>query len=286
MHPKQAKVAAVAGDILQAFHEGRVPKAMSQVLIRRKVEVPSNHWSWGNRLVGLLRGHVYAAGYRQWQMLGRRVKKGEQAFYILGPVRRQVPVEDEEELPEGKEPQTKEVVVGYTALPVFGYLQTEGKPLPGLEEEPEFLQSLPLAEVARDWGLSVEAYSADDMPGVLGLHVRGKGIGLATRNLSTWAHELVHAADSRLGDEQGSLLEKEVVAELGGAILLETLGYQTESDRGGAYDYIRRYSHEHRRQLLPTALELLERTCRAVELLLSEAERLAAEEAEEPEDGR
>lgn len=286
MNPKQVKVAAIAGDILETFHDGAIPGAMAQVFIRRKVEVPSKHWSWGNRLVGLLRGHVYAAGYRQWQMLGRRVKKGQQAFHILGPLRREVPLEDEEELEEGREPETKKVVVGFTALPVFGYLQTKGAPLPGLEEEPEFLESLPLAEVARDWGLSIEAYSADDMPGVLGLHVRGKGIGLATRNLSTWAHELIHAADSRLEKDQGSLLEKEVVAELGGAILLEALGYQTESDRGGCYDYIRKASHEHGRQLLPTALELLERTCRCVELLLEEAERVAADNSEEPEEGR
>lgn len=285
MHPKQVKVAAIAGDILETFHDDEVPRAMAQVFIRRKVEVPSKHWSWGNRLVGLLRGHVYAAGYRQWQMLGRRVKKGQQAFHILGPLRREVPVEAEEELDDDREPETKKVVVGFTALPVFGYLQTKGAPLPGLEEEPEFLESLPLAEVARDWGLSIETYSADDMPGVLGLHVRGKGIGLATRNLSTWAHELIHAADSRLGDDQGSVLEKEVVAELGGAILLEALGYRTESDRGGCYHYIRRHCQKHRRQLLPTALELLERTCRCVELLLEEAER-PAEEAQEPEGER
>jgi hypothetical protein len=39
-------------------------------------------------------------------------------------------------------------VVGFLPIPVFGYFQTEGDPLPGAEDEPEFLDALPLVEVA------------------------------------------------------------------------------------------------------------------------------------------
>ncbi len=33
-----------------------------------------------------------ARGFRQWEKVGRRVKKGAKAFYILAPVRKKVPV--------------------------------------------------------------------------------------------------------------------------------------------------------------------------------------------------
>ena len=65
------------------------------------------------------------------------------------------------------------------------------------------------------------------------------------------------------------------MAELGGAILLECLGYSAESDRGGAYEYIDRYCREHTRDLLQVCSELLERTCAAVDLILRTAAELA-----------
>jgi hypothetical protein len=37
--------------------------------------------------------------------------------------------------------------------------------------------------------------------------------------------------------EKGQHWRSETVAELGGAILLECLGYSSESDRGGCFDY-------------------------------------------------
>ena len=44
---------------------------------------------------------------------------------------------------------------------------------------------------------------------------------------------------------RGQDLSNEVVAEFGGAILLECLGHTVESDRGGAYRYIRAYCGKH-----------------------------------------
>lgn len=275
---REERIKAISTDILSAFKEGRVPEAVGQVFIRRKVSVPSKDWSWMNRLVGMLHGHAYAAGYRQWQMFGRSVRKGERAFHILGPRTVKVkPEEDEAEdgNPCDEEPRRK--VVGYVAISVFGYLQTEGKPLPGLEEEPAFLDGLPLVEVARRWDLAVEALSFGDLPGILGQYHRGSGIQLATRNLSTWAHELVHAADDRLGSLGDEKLASEVVAELGGAILLETLGFKAESDRGGCFKYVSAYCRRYKRPLLSTVTSLLDRTCRCVSLLLDEAELVAEE---------
>jgi hypothetical protein len=81
----------------------------------------------------------------------------------------------------------------------------------------------------------------------------GLAIALGVENLSTWGHEMVHSADDRRGTFArcaGQDLGNEVVAEFGGAILLEALGYSVESDRGGAYQYIESYAEKSKRDVL------------------------------------
>lgn len=265
------RVAGIAHDILAAFESGELPEVLAQLFIHRNVEVPSRAWTWTNRLIALRRGHVYAAGFRQWKEKGRSVKKGEHAFHILAPrIARAREDDDERGVKEGDS-----ITLGFLAVPVFGYYQTEGEPLAGVEDAPEFLDRLPLIEVARAWGLSVSIYSIEDAPDRLGFFTPGRGIALGTENLSTWAHELVHAADHRLGKLVTRSLAAEVVAEFGGAILLECLGYTAESDRGGAFAYLQRHCEEKKRNLLGACTELLDRTCGCVALLLEEAETFA-----------
>lgn len=269
------RVQAVSAQILAAFEKGDVPKALAQLYIRPAIDVPSRRWTLANRLIGLTRGHVYAAGFRQWQALGRRVRKGERAFHILGPRM----VEATAEASRGEAEPDSKILVGFFTIPVFGYDQTEGDPLSGADAEPAFLDALPLVEVARSWGLEVEVMHPCDAPRFLGFYRRGAAIALAVRNLSTWAHELIHAADDRLGQLAGHGVEAEVVAELGGAVLLESLGYEHDSDRGGAFEYLTRHCQGSGRSLLGACTELLERTGKCVELVLAEGERVAASEA-------
>jgi len=264
------KIQTIAHDLLAAFQTGVLPSALAQVFIRRNIDVASKHWTWTNRTIGILRGHVYAAGFRQWEQLGRHVKKGERSFYILAPKLKKEEREDDAE-------SDRRVLVGYQPIAVFGYLQTYGEPLPGAEDEPAFIDALPLIEVARAWGLSVGTYAIADNPKALGYFAEGVGIGLATENLATWAHELVHAADHRLGTFTDKGLASEVVAQLGASILLECLGHPEKSDPGGTYRYIETYCTQHQRKILPVCTELLERTCRCVSYLLDEAGRLAGE---------
>ena len=265
------KIHAIADDLLTAFQTGALPTALAQVFIRRDIEVPSKHWTWTNRTVGILRGHVYAAGFRQWEALGRHVRRGEHCFYILAPKLRKEKCEDDHETTD------QVVLVGYQPIAVFGYLQTDGTPLPGAEDEPAFIEALPLITVARAWRLSIGTYDLTDNPDALGYFAPGLGIALATENLAVWAHELVHAADYRLKTYTGKGLASEVVAQLGAAILLSCLGHEEASDPGGTYAYIERYCTEQKRKVLTVCIELLERTCRCVAHLLEEAQRLEGE---------
>jgi len=72
---------SAAGRILEAFQAGNVPKALAPIFVRRKDDVPCRAWSWSNQLLTALAGHSDARGYRQWQAVGRHVRKGQKAFH-------------------------------------------------------------------------------------------------------------------------------------------------------------------------------------------------------------
>jgi len=275
-----ANAQQVAAEILEAFKSGAVPKALAQTFLTRHLDSPCSRWSWRNRLIVALRGHADARGFRQWHQVGRHVRAGAKAFLILGPmVARSRGGNAAEELGDDTEGEEGLKIIGFRGIPVFGYSQTEGEPLPAVNRATEYLEALPLLKVAHGWGLVVKAIAAGG--GRLGYYLSGVEIGLAVENLSTWTHELVHAADDRLGTisrAPGQRLDNEVVAELGGAILLECLGHTMESDRGGAYEYIESHCREHSRDVLSVCTELLERTCSAVELILKTAETLSVQE--------
>jgi len=263
-----------AQDILAAFQNPTsLPAPLAQVFIHRKDGTPCRKWSWRNQLIVALRGHSDARGFRQWEEAGRQVKKGEKAFRILSPV--MFKRKDEE---TGKE---RVIITGFKGTAVFGYGQTEGEPLPATDPAMErWLDGLPLREVAQAWGISVEAFNGRGAGclGVYSHHASGNagGIALGVENLSTWAHELVHAADHRNGKltELGQHWRKETVAELGGAVLLKILGHYYDADLGGCWDYVQRYARTEGIEVLDACGKVLERTCEGVALILDTAEAI------------
>ena len=260
---------AAAQKIVQAFEDANnLPKPLAQIFIHRKDAAHFSKWSWANRLLVILRGFTDARGFQQWQDVGRRVKKGEKALYILGPVKKKIT--DKE---TGEE---KSIVVGFKGLPVFGLEQTDGEPLPiGDPEIETWLDSLPLLAVAKAWRLSVDVFNGE-AGGFLGVYRRRCGIALGVKNLSTWAHELVHAADDRNGSlkEKGQHWRSETVAELGGAVLLEILDFKQEADLGGCWEYVKSYGQAAQIGVTEACMRVLNRTCAAVGLILDTAEQM------------
>jgi hypothetical protein len=141
-----------ANTILKAFQDpNALPGPLAQVFLRRRDNVPCRSWSWRNQLLVALHGFSDARGYRQWQEVGRHVRRGERAFYILAPITR-----TRVDAGAGEE---RVVVVGFRGAAVFGLQQTEGDPLPASDPDAErWLESLPLLGVARSWGLAVETF--------------------------------------------------------------------------------------------------------------------------------
>lgn len=143
------------------------------------------------------------------------------------------------------------------------------------------MESLPLIEVAKAWGLGVSCYNGQ--PGeAQGKYYRGKAIALGVQNLSTFFHELMHAADDRLGNltEKPLHWRSETVAEFGGAILAKCLGLDYDADLGGAYQYVSRYAKEAGKSPESACMDCLDRLCKAVALVLETAESLASEPAD------
>jgi len=262
------KAQEAAQAILTIFQNPNdLPKPLAAIFIHRKDPVPCRNWSWRNQLIVALHGCTDARGFRQWLAAERHVKKGEKAFYILSPCAKKIVDED-----TGEE---RTAVFGFRGTPVFGLEQTDGEPLP---EQPkdrnEWLDALPLIEVARQWGISVDVFNGGKGP--LGCFSRRGSIGLGVKNLAVWTHELVHAADYRNGKltEFGQHWDSETVAELGGAVLLHFLGYEHEADLGGCWKYIQTYAAKSNLDAVDACGRVLDRTCEAVALILDEAERV------------
>ncbi len=269
------KAEAAAKTIVSAFEAGNLPAALAPIFIKRKDDRPSTQWSWANQLIAALHGCSDARAFGQWLDVKRAVRKGEHArAIILAPCTRK-----ESAIDESGETRERVRVYGFRGVPVFDVSQTEGEPLPAAidADTAAWLQNLPLRDVAESWGLSIDAINGC-AGRALGWYRHKQAIALGVKNLSTWAHELVHAADDRLGQltERGQHWRSETVAELGGAILLCILGNELEADLGGCWQYVSAYARDAELEPITACTRLLKRTCDAVALILDTAEQLAA----------
>lgn len=205
----------VAERIIDAFKQPeRLPEALAPIFIHRKDDVPCRRWSWHNQLIVALSATVDARGIKQWNTAGRKVKKGSHALWILAPCLKKVT----EKVENGQERQ-RQIIYGFRSVPVFAVDDTEGDALPESDDKyNSWVNELPLLEVAKDWGIRVDTFTHHG-GNPLGYYRHGsngnQAIMLGTENLSTWAHEMVHAADHRVGGLKEAKWHKEIVAELG-----------------------------------------------------------------------
>lgn len=269
---KTARVQQAASKLIERFERGDLPAKLAPIFLTHADDIPCRRWSWSNQVLTALAGYDDARSYLDWQKAGRQVKKGERAFYIFEPIKRQITSTDETSGEESK----RMICTGFTVGARFGYEQTEGEELPARARDREFIDALPLVNVARDWGLDVRTYNAErsNAAGWYG----GSAIGLGVENLATWAHEMVHAADDRNGTltkAPGQQPDNEIVAELGGATLLTLIGKPVDADLGGCFEYVKHYVDKIDGKLDRVCMKLIERIGRAVALILSTADALS-----------
>jgi antirestriction protein ArdC len=236
----EAAEAALAA-VLELFESGELAERIAETVIARaEGESPAANWSLGNQLLMLLAGTTDARGYRQWQEVGRHVRKGARAFYILAPIKRKIRERDDETGEEGE----RVIVAGFTGVPVFRYEDTEGLSIEPTDYRPATVP--PLYDVAAALGVDV---SYAPCPGRFrGYYSPGEDrIVLCSHDVRTFFHELAHAAHYRarpeLAPTGGQDPFKEVVAETVAATLCQLYGFA--GYLGHSADYIEHYGGEN-----------------------------------------
>jgi hypothetical protein len=203
--------------VVHLFSSRQLPDLCAKALIAAP-QKPSSNWSMGNQLLMLLAGTSDARGYRQWQDVGRHVVHGKHAFYILGPVlvKKRLDTNDEDET---------EVLVGFRAIPVFRYEDTEGKDLPIYTPR----NPPPLLDVAERFGMKVNYLRLS--AGIYGMtDYEHQVISLATEDWTVFFHELAHALHRTFEPKtkHGREPEAEATAQLVAATLARL--YEKQDD--------------------------------------------------------
>jgi hypothetical protein len=267
------RVAEATEELITLFESGDLPQAIFPLLwTAGRAARPSDAWSLGNRLIMVLVGKTNdARGYRQWAEVGRHVKKGAKAFYILGPMTKTITVHNE----ETGEDEKRTVVFGFKAIPVFRYEDTEGEPLPEPDPAPFAIRPLPLEAVARAWGYEIE-YGPSEQ-GEFGYQV-GNRIHLSTDDPLTFFHELAHAADARNHELRGGQHpDQEIVAETVAALLARAHGQPLEKLAFSRL-YLEGYAKAAKKSLPAAIMGLLSRIEEAVHEILTTAAELDAQQ--------
>lgn len=244
--------------ILLMFETGDLPAAISRTMIIPPpgYERPCDKWSLGNKIIMLISGTTDARGYKQWQKVGRHVKKGAKAFHILAPCTRKAKkmVVDEETGEEKEEVYT--AITGFRFIPVFRYEDTEGDSLPEFDFDPPELP--PLRDVAKKFGINEVIYSPGDGTSY-GFYAWGDGkkrIVLHTHDIKTWFHELGHAVHATFKElKNGQQSDQEIVAEIFAAVMCELHGVQ--GYHAHAWEYVKHYSDSEPQKALHAIFKIL-----------------------------
>lgn len=224
--------------IVDLFKSGNIPKALSVAVIPPQADIPSAKWSISNRILQFLADTSDARGFKQWDKVGRNIKKGARAFHILGPKARTITETDE----EGIEKE-KTIITGFFVIPVFRAEDTDGEPLAYEPVTPP-----PLSDVAEHFGLSVSYQTfASQYYG----YYQGdsKRIVLATHSAQVFFHELAHAVHHRIEGELkgGQVPDQEIIAELTAATLARM--YCPDVNLGFSYEYVKGYAEKSKKSI-------------------------------------
>lgn len=237
------RVESILDNIIQKISGDTISSFMKKSLLG--ADVPMIKWSMLNQLACYIADTQDARGYRQWQKVGRHVKKGMKAIWVLAPniakvkkaFKEEIEVDGLIETVEREEEVQK--LFGFKVVPVFRYEDTDGEPLEYEDKtrkiDPE---KLLLYDVAQNLGVTVQ----------VGLTSRGeygsfspssKKIRICTDSEQTFLHEISHAVDKHLGNYK-DYKSGEIVAELSACFLASLFDLKTNI--GETQEYIRSWS--------------------------------------------
>lgn len=258
------KVKQTLFNILSQFKSGDIPKAVAYSMFPIP-DVPCAHWSLLNRTAVFFSGSMDARGWLQWRQVGRYVKQGRKAIYILVPYVRMIGEEEDEKT---------QALVGFGAKPVFRVQDTDGQPL---DYEQIEVPDLPLIQRALDWGVNVHAITGNYS--YYGYYSASrKEIALATKNECVFFHEISHCAHEKVKGtlKKGQDPFQEIVAELSAQALCRIVGKSGEMYLGNSYTYIANYATKAKLSPLSACAKVMVDVEKVLNLILKGGEEYEA----------
>lgn len=261
--------------LMTMFERQDFPAKVAFTIIRKnnnESTKPCDSWSITNRLIMTFVGTEDARTFKQWQSVGRYVKRGAKAFHIFAPVI--IKQKDEESLPTL--PEHKEKIVGFKAVPVFPVELTGGKEIETVDYTPD--QTPPFLDVAAKLGVKVKWKPASQS--ALGWYSPSdNSITLCSQDYFVYFHELCHAVEATFTDKT-DYNRSEVIAELGASVLSTMLGITGYENQ--AYHYIQEYCHDQSQKgVLLKISSVLNTVEKIINLILAKAKEPATDNTSE-----
>jgi antirestriction protein ArdC len=275
MADSSSKVQEATDKLLKLWESGQLPEVAARSVIQRQQDSrPSDSWSLSNNILQFLHGTDDARGFRQWEQVGRKVRKGSKAFYILGPCTKKITDRND----EGKE-VSRVVVIGFKGIPVFRLQDTDGAEVIYPDYKPVELP--PLADVAAAWGLSVSYAPFEGREYGFYTPNGGNRIVLRTHEEITFFHELTHAAHERLEGslKSGQDSRQEIVAEATAATLCLLYGFEAPEMQAAARRYVAHYASVDPDKASKAIIKHLSTIQKVLDLILTAAAELEVAEA-------
>lgn len=238
----EAKIKGAVDSLLQMYESGNLPEKIAWSIIRRRGDepvIPSDSWSLGNLAIMYSQNCDDARGYKQWQQVGRSVKKGAKALYILGPCTRKIKEKDKL---TGEEKE-RVIITGFRPIPVFNIEDTDGKPVPQVDYTPQKLP--PLWSAAETLGIPVR-YAPLYRNALGTFKLSGQKIELYAEDPGVYFHELGHAVHHCFVQDLRTVEPEiaEMTAEFSAMVLCQLTGDTGYVKQG--FEYIQHYAHSNK----------------------------------------
>lgn len=187
-----------------------------------------HQYSLFNQFLLMFAGASQVAGFRKWQGLGRNVKKGEKAIWILAPYFKKVTAEGQED----EEEETEKVISGFFSVPVFDIAQTEGKKI-GRQMttySPVSLGSLKVLAKRQGFTIKLQPLKISLGGGINNTTITLNSNLGKTDQVGTLIHELAHGLLEHQKNGSPPSEVKEQQAETATYLVCKTLGIRRKSE--------------------------------------------------------